>query len=112
MYVCMVLLNTIYDVLFIYNSYHTCINSLHIGCTLNCMLMLLCRDRFRTAINVMGDSFGAGIVEHLSRNDLDEFDQLEDGEMNSITPAYEKNDIDNGLQNPGFVNGDTAGSRL
>ena len=29
------------------------------------------RDRFRTAINVEGDSYGAGIIAHLSRNDLD-----------------------------------------
>ena len=28
------------------------------------------RDRIRTAVNVVGDAFGAGIVEHLSRNDL------------------------------------------
>ena len=28
------------------------------------------RDRFRTAVNVLGDSYGAGIVEHLSRHDL------------------------------------------
>lgn len=27
-------------------------------------------DRFRTAINVLGDSFGAGIVAHLSKDDL------------------------------------------
>lgn len=27
-------------------------------------------DRIRTAVNVIGDSFGAGIVEHLSRDDL------------------------------------------
>ncbi|XP_056019959.1 excitatory amino acid transporter 1-like isoform X2 [Ostrea edulis] len=27
-------------------------------------------DRFRTAVNVLGDAFGAGIVEHLSRNDI------------------------------------------
>ncbi|XP_061192529.1 excitatory amino acid transporter 3-like isoform X2 [Saccostrea echinata] len=27
-------------------------------------------DRFRTAVNVLGDSYGAGIVEHLSRNDI------------------------------------------
>ncbi len=28
------------------------------------------RDRIRTAINVLGDSFGAGIIEQLSRDDL------------------------------------------
>lgn len=28
-------------------------------------------DRFRTAINVLGDSIGAGIVFHLSKNELD-----------------------------------------
>ena len=40
----------------------------------------LCRDRIRTAINVMGDAFGAGIVEHLSRDDLMsmDFTQRED----------------------------------
>ena len=40
----------------------------------------LCRDRTRTAINVMGDAFGAGVVEHLSRNDLMsmDFTQCED----------------------------------
>ena len=30
----------------------------------------LCRDHIRTAINFVGDAFGAGIVEHLSCNDL------------------------------------------
>ena len=40
----------------------------------------LCRDRIRTAINVMGYAFGAGIVEHLSRDDLMsmDFTQRED----------------------------------
>lgn len=28
------------------------------------------RDRLRTTINVLGDSLGAGIVEHLSRAEL------------------------------------------
>ena len=27
-------------------------------------------SRFRTAINVLGDSIGAGIVDHLSKDDL------------------------------------------
>jgi Na+/H+-dicarboxylate symporter len=30
-------------------------------------------DRFRTAINVLGDAFGAGIVNHLSKKDLEKF---------------------------------------
>jgi Na+/H+-dicarboxylate symporter len=30
-------------------------------------------DRFRTAINVLGDAFGAGIVSHLSKQDLEKF---------------------------------------
>lgn len=33
--------------------------------------MFFCRDRFRTTINVMGDSLGAGIVNHLSKVELD-----------------------------------------
>ena len=28
------------------------------------------RDRFRTTVNVFGDAIGAGIVAHLSRDDL------------------------------------------
>jgi len=28
-------------------------------------------DRFRTALNVMGDGYGAGVVYHFSENDLD-----------------------------------------
>ncbi|CAL8365034.1 excitatory amino acid transporter 2a [Gadus morhua] len=31
-------------------------------------------DRFRTSVNVVGDSYGAGIVYHLSKDELDSFD--------------------------------------
>jgi Na+/H+-dicarboxylate symporter len=31
--------------------------------------------RFRTAINVLGDAIGSGIVAHLSRRELEEMDQ-------------------------------------
>ena len=45
-------------------------------------------DRFRTAINVLGDSIGAGIVFHLSKDQLssDELDDLRhtDQELNSV----------------------------
>jgi len=35
------------------------------------------RDRFRTAINVLGDAYGAGLVAHLSKQDLEEMDKNE-----------------------------------
>lgn len=37
-------------------------------------LFLFLRDRFRTTVNVLGDSIGAGVVEHLSRDDLLKYD--------------------------------------
>lgn len=40
------------------------------------------RDRFRTVVNVLGDAIGAGIVEHLSRDELMDADRnkMEEGE--------------------------------
>ncbi|XP_078379054.1 excitatory amino acid transporter 1-like [Oculina patagonica] len=39
-------------------------------------------DRFRTVVNVLGDAIGAGIVEHLSRDELKEADKsnMEEGQ--------------------------------
>ena len=34
------------------------------------------RDRIRTAVNVLGDSVGAGVVDQLSRKDLQKMDEL------------------------------------
>merc|ERR1719402_513777 len=50
-------------------------------------------DRFRTAINVLGDSIGAGIVYHLSKNELDQMEgktKHADGGFESVP----MNDID------------------
>ncbi|XP_031425541.1 excitatory amino acid transporter 2a isoform X2 [Clupea harengus] len=52
-------------------------------------------DRFRTSVNVVGDSYGAGIVYHLSKDELDLFDaqqsKLEEMEMSKTQSFYENN---------------------
>ncbi|KAK3699457.1 hypothetical protein QZH41_018614 [Actinostola sp. cb2023] len=44
-------------------------------------------DRFRTMVNIMGDAYGAGIVEHLSRDDLMLMDHVANEEGNPIALA-------------------------
>lgn len=46
-------------------------------------------DRFRTAINVLGDSIGAGIVYHLSKDELDDMGRVvvRDGGFESVPLA-------------------------
>lgn len=52
----------------------------------------LIRDRFRTSVNVVGDSYGAGIVYHLSKAELEELDahaaKSDDIEMMTKTQSY------------------------
>lgn len=38
--------------------------------------MMYFRDRFRTTINVLEDSLGAGIVNHLSKNELKKSEEI------------------------------------
>lgn len=58
-------------------------------------------DRFRTCVNVMGDALGAGIVEHLSRDEIkfSEFDTSEEIPLKNNDSAFEEegkeeNDVD------------------
>ncbi|KAJ4947897.1 hypothetical protein JOQ06_009928 [Pogonophryne albipinna] len=51
-------------------------------------------DRFRTSVNVVGDSYGAGIVYHLSKHELDLYDQqarMEEFEMSKTQSFIENN---------------------
>ena len=40
-------------------------------------IVFFSRDRFRTVVNVLGDAIGAGIVGHLSRDELKNADQAD-----------------------------------
>lgn len=58
-----------------------------------CFLFFVRRDRMRTSVNVVGDSFGAGIVYHLSKSELDTIDSQhrvhEDIEMTKTQSVYD-----------------------
>nr|KAG5701569.1 hypothetical protein BaRGS_024819 [Batillaria attramentaria] len=56
-------------------------------------------DRFRTAVNVLGDAYGAGIVNHLSRADLQRMDD-EDRAMELEVVADNKDKTDFGMDVP------------
>ena len=49
---------------------------------------IYCRDRIRTSINVLGDSIGAGVVEHLSQEDLKSMDK----ETEKVPPTTSQED--------------------
>ncbi|XP_033738552.1 excitatory amino acid transporter 1-like [Pecten maximus] len=53
-------------------------------------------DRFRTAVNVMGDAIGAGIVDHLSKKEIrkmDLLDSVENTENGVLNIGYEEADV-------------------
>lgn len=49
------------------------------------------RDRFRTTVNVLGDALGAGLVEHLSRDELDAIGEPETMKMKRASLAEQQN---------------------
>jgi len=51
-------------------------------------------DRFRTAINVLGDSIGAGIVYHLSKDELDQMESKPKQHTDGGFEAVPMNDIE------------------
>jgi Na+/H+-dicarboxylate symporter len=64
--------------------------------------MFYYRDRFRTAINVLGDAYGAGLIAHLSREELAQMDRelyLDDIEMTD----KHKYGVDNGIDNAACI---------
>lgn len=61
-------------------------------------------DRFRTMINVLGDAFGAGIVEKLSRQELERMDVTSDVDVANPF-ALETTLDDEECEKKSYVNG-------
>lgn len=58
------------------------------------IIFFFCRDRFRTVVNVLGDAIGAGIVAHLSRDELREADEANIGDDQELLEKYRPKDPD------------------
>lgn len=50
----------------------------------------LCRDRLRTSVNVLGDSYGCAIVAHMSKKQLKEIDEKEELEMQKKNVSFDQ----------------------
>ena len=55
--------------------------------------------RFRTAINVLGDSLGAGIVAHLSKGELEEMERVEEPQLEMINVKKENGKVNEAMSN-------------
>uniref|UniRef100_A0A8C5SHP4 Amino acid transporter n=1 Tax=Laticauda laticaudata TaxID=8630 RepID=A0A8C5SHP4_LATLA len=61
-------------------------------------------DRFRTMVNVLGDAFGTGVVEKLSKMELEQMDTI--SEVNIVNPfALETTDSEDKETKKSYVNG-------
>jgi len=56
-------------------------------------------DRFRTAINVLGDSLGAGIVAHLSKGELDELERVDEPHLEMINVKKDIGKVNEAMSN-------------
>lgn len=56
---------------------------------------LILSDRVRTVVNVLGDSFGAAIVEHYSEQELK---AIPSNNGNSVSTTLAIDDRDNGIR--------------
>lgn len=61
-------------------------------------MLLLYRDRFRTAVNVLGDSMGAGIVDHYSKNELGKAPEYDLEETDYEASAEKNGKVNNGYK--------------
>jgi len=68
-------------------------------------------DRFRTTINVLGDSIGSGIIDHLSRKELEEMDRESDEATGDPSKADEGHKNSNGQPNLAFELRDSSDSK-
>lgn len=57
--------------------------------------LLILSDRVRTVVNVLGDSFGAAIVEHLSEQELK---AIPSNNINSASTTLAIEDRENGIR--------------
>jgi len=50
-------------------------------------------DRFRTMINVLGDSIGAGLVYHMSKDDLNDIVDGNKSDTEDVSPGDSRTDV-------------------
>lgn len=71
-------------------------------------LFVVCfRDRFRTMINVLGDAYGAAIVQKLSKRELERMDLISDVDVANPF-ALEATLDDDECEKKSYVNGGFA----
>ena len=81
-----------------------------IAIAVQCYNLTVSCIRFRTAINVLGDSLGAGLVYHLSKDDLEEMGDVENMADTRDEPKQSGGNVNMALQM--IQEGDVCNERL